>query len=150
MLSGATWSAAAIVGTPVFRIVVSSDSIKNATAISQGSSRLLELANDGSGEEASIGLGWLPFVELGCISLLGSLSSVRRKPIIADSHIDSGSSLKASKPRIQYQLNTSFRGGVSRHAHATFHNWKRAIELIFNTLARRRFQSSHNGTSCQF
>jgi len=33
MLSGATWSAAAIVGTPVLRIVVSSDSMKNATAI---------------------------------------------------------------------------------------------------------------------
>jgi hypothetical protein len=38
MLSGATCSAAAIVGTPVFKIVVSSYSMKNATAISQGSS----------------------------------------------------------------------------------------------------------------
>jgi hypothetical protein len=71
MLSGATWSAAAIVGTAVFRIVVSRDSMKNATAISHGSSRLLESANDGSGEEASIGLGWLPFFELGCIALCG-------------------------------------------------------------------------------
>jgi hypothetical protein len=71
MLSGATWSAAAIVGTAVFRIVVSRDSMKNATAISHGRSRLLESANDGSGEEASIGLGWLPFVELGCIILRG-------------------------------------------------------------------------------
>jgi hypothetical protein len=45
MLSGATLRAAEIVGTAVFRIVVSSDSMKNATATSQGSSRLL--ASDG-------------------------------------------------------------------------------------------------------
>jgi hypothetical protein len=45
--------------------------MKNATAINHGRSRLLESANDGSGEEASIGLGWLPFVELGCIILRG-------------------------------------------------------------------------------
>jgi hypothetical protein len=32
-----------MVGTAVFRIVVSSDSMKNATATSQGSSRLVEL-----------------------------------------------------------------------------------------------------------
>src|ERR1700726_966626 len=46
MLSGATGSAAAIVGTPVFRIVVSSDSMKNATAISHGRRRLLESASE--------------------------------------------------------------------------------------------------------
>jgi hypothetical protein len=57
MLNGATWIAAAIAGTPVFRIVVSSDSMKNATAISHGSSRMLEAANDGCGERASIGVG---------------------------------------------------------------------------------------------
>jgi hypothetical protein len=45
--------------------------MKNATAISHGSSRLLESGSDGSGKEASIGLSWLPFVELGCISLRG-------------------------------------------------------------------------------
>jgi len=69
MLSGATWSAAAMVGTAVLRIVVSSDSIKNATAISQGTSRLLEAASEGCGEEASIGLGGLIFVGLGRIIL---------------------------------------------------------------------------------
>jgi hypothetical protein len=38
-------------GTAVFRIVVSSDSIKNATATSHGRSRLLETdRGDGSGE----------------------------------------------------------------------------------------------------
>ena len=77
MLSGATWSAAAIVGTPVFRIVVSRDSMKNATAISHGRSRVLESASGDSGEEASIGLGWLPFVELGCIILRGRVGSDR-------------------------------------------------------------------------
>jgi hypothetical protein len=49
MLSGATLSAAEIVGTAVFRIVVSSDSIKNATATSHGKSRLL--AGDGRDED---------------------------------------------------------------------------------------------------
>src|ERR1700683_4131186 len=53
MLRGATFKAAEIVGTAVFRIVVSSDSMKKATATSHGSSRLL--AADG-GEEAGGGL----------------------------------------------------------------------------------------------
>ncbi len=57
MLSGATWSAAAMVGTAVLRIVVSSDSIKNATAISHGTKRLLEAVSEGYEEGASIGLG---------------------------------------------------------------------------------------------
>jgi hypothetical protein len=69
MLSGATWSAAAIVGTPVFRIVVSSDSMKNATAMSHGSNRLLEPASESCEEGSSIGLGGLTFVGLGCIGL---------------------------------------------------------------------------------
>src|SRR5208282_3946415 len=69
MLSGATWSAAAIVGTPVFRMVVSRDSIKNATAMSHGSSSLLEAASDGCEEGASIGLGGPTFVGDGCMNL---------------------------------------------------------------------------------
>jgi hypothetical protein len=40
MLSGATPRAAEIAGTAVFRMVVSKDSIKNATATSQGKRRL--------------------------------------------------------------------------------------------------------------
>jgi hypothetical protein len=42
MLSGATLSASAIAGTAVLRMVVSSDSMKNATATSQGKSRFVE------------------------------------------------------------------------------------------------------------
>ena len=42
MLSGATLSASAMAGTAVFRIVVSSDSMKKATATSHGNSRLLD------------------------------------------------------------------------------------------------------------
>ena len=42
MLSGATCNAAATVGTAVLRIVVSNDSMKNATAINQGRRRLLD------------------------------------------------------------------------------------------------------------
>jgi hypothetical protein len=43
MLSGATLSASAMAGTAVFKIVVSSDSMKNATATSHGNSRLLDV-----------------------------------------------------------------------------------------------------------
>jgi hypothetical protein len=57
MLRGATCSAAAIVGTPVLRIVVSSDSMKNATAISHGNRRALGAAGDGSDGPASFGVG---------------------------------------------------------------------------------------------
>src|ERR1017187_9983970 len=47
MLRGATWRAAAIVGTAVFRIVASSDSMKKATATSQGNSRLTVVGGAG-------------------------------------------------------------------------------------------------------
>src|SRR5271154_4333846 len=69
MLSGATWSAAAMVGTPVLRIVVSSDSMKNATAISQGSSCLLDVVSDGGadGDAPSFGAVGLRFVGLAGI-----------------------------------------------------------------------------------
>src|SRR5271169_2765266 len=67
MLSGATWSAVAIVGTPVFKIVVSSDSMKNATAISHGNSRLLASASEGCEEGDSIEPGAFIFGGLGCI-----------------------------------------------------------------------------------
>lgn len=85
MLSGATWSAPAIAGTAVLRMVVSSDSIKKATAISHGSRRLLEAGSEGCEEGASIGLGGLTFVGLGCIGLRDRVhqSSLRGKSIIA-------------------------------------------------------------------
>ena len=69
MLSGATWSAAAMVGTPVFRIVVSSDSMKNATAINHGSRRLLESATEGGGEGAPVALGGITFVGGGGVGI---------------------------------------------------------------------------------
>src|SRR5881296_283388 len=49
MLSGATLSAAATVGTAVFRMVVSSASMKKATATSHGSSRLTDSSGEGGG-----------------------------------------------------------------------------------------------------
>jgi hypothetical protein len=90
MLSGATWSAAAIVGTAVLRIVVSSDSIKNATAISQGRRRLLEPAIEGCGEESSAILDGCSFVGLGCIGLRKGVpeSPFREKLIIAEMSLD--------------------------------------------------------------
>jgi hypothetical protein len=58
MLSGATPSAEEIAGTAVLRIVVSSDSIKKATATSHGRSRLE--ASEGSDEDGGAinGLVW--------------------------------------------------------------------------------------------
>src|SRR5580704_720316 len=82
MLSGATCSAAAIVGTAVFRIVVSSDSMKNATAISHGSSRLLESGNTGCAAGNSFVTGdGSTFVELGCIGLRGTQSSTHKQQL---------------------------------------------------------------------
>jgi hypothetical protein len=54
MLRGTTPRAEEMAGTAVFRIVVSSDSIKRATATSHGSSRLeaaVGSTGDGSGED---------------------------------------------------------------------------------------------------
>ena len=48
MLNGATFRAAAIAGTAVFKMVVSSDSMKNATATSHGSNLLLEAGSEGA------------------------------------------------------------------------------------------------------
>jgi len=61
MLSGATFRAAAIAGTAVFRIVVSSDSIKNATATSHGKNCLLEADN---GVEEVL-MGYVPNLVIG-------------------------------------------------------------------------------------
>ena len=47
----------AMVDTPVVRMVVSNDSIKNATATSQGTSHLADLANGGSGAGAAVTAG---------------------------------------------------------------------------------------------
>src|SRR5580658_4604559 len=52
MLRGATFSASEMTGTAVFRIVVSSDSMKNATATNHGNSRLLEAAGGVAGAAA--------------------------------------------------------------------------------------------------
>src|SRR5271169_3548536 len=62
MLSGATLSAAAIVGTAVLRMVVSSDSMKNATATSHGSRRRLVSARAGGGDGDTIGLAGLTWL----------------------------------------------------------------------------------------
>jgi hypothetical protein len=57
MLSGTTPSALAIAGTAVFRIVVSSDSIKNAIATSHGNKRLLESLDDRREADAAAEFG---------------------------------------------------------------------------------------------
>ena len=56
MLKGTTCSAFAMVGTAVFRIVVSNDSMKNATAINQGNSRLLAARVDGGADNVIWGV----------------------------------------------------------------------------------------------
>src|ERR1700730_14229239 len=67
MLSGTTLRASDMAGTAVFRIVVSSDSIKNATATSHGKSCLLETGGEDGNEEVLmeltgvIGIGWFSY-----------------------------------------------------------------------------------------
>src|ERR1700744_1242475 len=61
MLRGPTWSAAEIAGTAVLRMVVSSDSMKNATATSHGSNRLL--AAEGATEAAIVFEGPVGLIE---------------------------------------------------------------------------------------
>src|SRR5438128_3058099 len=56
MLSGATWSAFAMAGTAVFRIVVSSDSMKKATATSHGNNRFTESPGAAGGTETTLEL----------------------------------------------------------------------------------------------
>jgi len=53
-LSGATASAYAMAGTAVFRIVVSSDSMKKATATSQGNNRFTDLPGAAGGAETAL------------------------------------------------------------------------------------------------
>src|ERR1044071_8404600 len=54
MLSGATASACAMAGTAVFRIVVSSDSMKKATATSQGNNRFTDAPGAAGGTETEL------------------------------------------------------------------------------------------------
>jgi hypothetical protein len=68
MLNGATFSAAAIVGTAVFKMVVSSDSMKNATATSHGSNALLVLPGVMGDENFALELIALMNCELAAIS----------------------------------------------------------------------------------
>ena len=64
MLSGATLSAVAIAGTAVFKMVVSSDSMKNAIATSHGNNRLLDISAVAGvveiGSAKSNYLAWMP------------------------------------------------------------------------------------------
>src|SRR6266542_1527437 len=54
MLSGATASAFAMAGTAVFRIVVSSDSMKKATATSHGNIRFTDAPGAAGGTETAL------------------------------------------------------------------------------------------------
>src|ERR1017187_5501149 len=55
MLSGTTLRASAMAGTAVFRIVVSNDSIKNATATSHGNNCLPDVCDEGAGVGSGMG-----------------------------------------------------------------------------------------------
>jgi hypothetical protein len=79
----------------VLRIVVSSDSIKNATAISHGTRRLLEAAHGGSEKGDSIGRGEFTSGGLGGIGLRDTYS-FRARSIIADPTEDSATALLES------------------------------------------------------
>src|SRR5580658_6457627 len=65
MLSGATLRASEMAGTAVFKMVVSSDSIKNATATSQGSNRMLDGPGGACEDAAALELRGIIFIEPG-------------------------------------------------------------------------------------
>src|SRR6266567_1077323 len=69
MLSGATCNAAAIVGTAVFKIVVSRDSMKNATATSHGNSRALAALS--SAEASPAAMFWEMLIVERCAATPG-------------------------------------------------------------------------------
>jgi hypothetical protein len=71
-------------------MVVSSDSIKNATAISHGTRRLLESASGACEAGVTFGSGGLIFVGRGCIGLGDRVqeSSFRAEPFITRSSLD--------------------------------------------------------------
>ena len=81
MLSGVTLRAAEIAGTAVFRIVVSSDSMKNATATSQGNSRLLAGESCGAGAKEGSGalIGGEPGRAAYCTSPMGRIQMLRKR-----------------------------------------------------------------------
>src|ERR1700681_4754635 len=80
MLSGATLSASEMTGTAVFRIVVSSDSIKNATATSQGNSRLLESGGKEDGEGEALA-GFICFCAMARVLPPDGRTLFRRRPL---------------------------------------------------------------------
>ena len=69
MLSGATASALAMAGTAVFKIVVSSDSMKNATATSHGSNRFADSPGDGGGATTELVLARIMLVTISISGL---------------------------------------------------------------------------------
>src|SRR5277367_6468981 len=73
MLSGVTASALAMAGTAVFRIVVSSDSMKKATATSHGNNRFTDSPGAAGGAEIRLELAGLILVTDG-IGGLGDLA----------------------------------------------------------------------------
>src|ERR1035438_5968109 len=79
MLSGATPSASETTGTAVFRIVVSSDSMKNATATSQGNNCLL--AADGGCGGASVSMVVRAIITLTYFKVITALFTLRAIPL---------------------------------------------------------------------
>src|SRR3954466_8925042 len=99
MLSGATPSAAAMAGTAVFRMVVSSDSMKNATATSHGRSRLGE---EGRTASRPPGRGGPPSSVLG-----GHAGGDRRRPTSALAVCQRTALLVEPTPCLEQRLQTA-------------------------------------------
>src|ERR1017187_7748222 len=82
MLSGATPSALAMAGTAVFRIVVSSDSMKKATATSHGSIRFTAAPGSGDGAETMLDLAGIILVTDSIADRQDPANPIRAKIII--------------------------------------------------------------------
>jgi hypothetical protein len=80
----------------VFKMVVSSDSMKKATAISHGSSRSLEACSGGCEDAGSIGVGEVACVWGGCIGLCERLAAPQFRENQVSPICDSISSWAAS------------------------------------------------------
>jgi hypothetical protein len=75
MLSGDTFRICEITGTAVFKIVVSNDSIKNATATSHGKSCLL----DEDKEVGDVLLKWTPTLTLYFFDMLAETADLAHR-----------------------------------------------------------------------
>src|SRR5881628_2380491 len=114
MLSGATASAFAMAGTAVFRIVVSSDSMKKATATSHDNNRFTDSPGAAGGTETA--LEWAGII----LPPADYLAAIRFQFRIAGSYL-----FNAETRRTQSIPTTDEHRVKPRGGHAAIRGWTR-------------------------